>query len=73
MPASKMALPRKIRDLQEAMKTTLLFTAHKWLKMKTMNLWPYAMHMANETMISTPTMLKDKSPQELFSGVDMAQ
>ena len=63
---------RKIRDLQEAMRTSLLNMAHKWPKMITMNLWLYAMCMANEIMISTPTKLKDKSLQELFSRVDVA-
>ena len=43
---------KKIRDLQEAMRTSLFFMAHKWLKMITMNLWPYAMCIANEIMVS---------------------
>ena len=50
----------------------MLYTAHKWPRMITMNVWPYAMCTANEIMISAPTMLKDKSPQDLFSGVGMA-
>ena len=39
--------------------------------MLSIHLWPYAMHMANEIMISTPTKDGDKSPQELFSGVNI--
>ena len=39
--------------------------------MLSIHLWPYAMHTANEIMISTPTNYSDKSLQELFSGVNM--
>ena len=49
----------------------MLFMAHKWPKMIMMNLWPYAMCTANEIMISTPTILQDKTPLELFSGVNI--
>ena len=35
------------------------------------HLWPYAMHTTNEIMISTPTKDGDKSPQELFSGINV--
>ena len=58
-----------IRDLQEATRTSLLFAQHKWLHMLCIHLWPYAIHMANESMISTPAKDGDKSPQELFSGI----
>ena len=49
----------------------MLFTAHKWPKMIMMNLWPYAMCTANEIMISTLTMLQNKTQQELFSRVNI--
>ena len=62
---------KRIRDLQEATRTSLLFALHKWLRMLSLHLWPYAMRTANEIMISTPTKNCDKSPQELFSGVDI--
>ena len=39
--------------------------------MLSIHLWPYAMRMANEIMISTPTKDCDKSLQELFSGVNI--
>ena len=62
---------KRIWDLQEATRTSLLFALHKWPRMLSIHLWPYAMHTANETMISTPTKYGDKSPQELFSGINM--
>ena len=62
---------KKIRDLQEATSNSLLFALHKWLHMLSIHLWPYAMHTANEIMISTPTKDSDKSPQELFSGLNI--
>ena len=62
---------KRIWDLQEATRTSLLFALHKWPCMLSIHLWPYAMHTANETMISTPTKNCDKSPQELFSGVEV--
>ena len=62
---------KRIWDLQEATRTSLLFALHKWLRMLSIHLWPYAMCTANEIMISTPTKDCDKSPQELFSGVNV--
>ena len=39
--------------------------------MLSVHLWPYAMRTANKIMISTPTKHSDKSPQDLFSGVNV--
>ena len=63
---------KKIWDIQEATRTSLLFVLHQWLHMLSIHLWPYAMCMAKEVMISTPTKDSDKSPQELFSGVNVS-
>ena len=62
---------KKIQDLQETTRTSLLFALHKWLHMLSIHLWPYAMHMANKIMISTPTKEGDESPLELFSGINI--
>ena len=62
---------KRIQDLQEATRTSLLLTLHKWLHMLSIHLWPYSMCTANEIMISTPTKYSEKSPQELFSGVNV--
>ena len=58
-------------DLQEATRSSLVFALHKWPCMLSIHLWPYAMRTANKIMISTLTKDCDKSPQELFSGVDV--
>ena len=63
---------KRIRDLQEATHTSLLFAIHKWPKMVSIHLWPYAMHIANKIMISTPTLGKMETPQELFGQVNIA-
>ena len=63
---------KKIWDLQEATRTSLLFALHKWPSMLSIHLWQYAMHMADEIMISTPTKDGDKSPQELFSSINIS-
>ena len=62
---------KRIRDLQEATRTSLLYALHKWPRMLSVHLWPYAMRTANEIMISTPTTYSEKSPQELFSSVNV--
>ena len=63
---------KKIHDLLEAKRTSLLFALHKWPRMLSIHLWPHAMCMANEIMISTPTKDSHKSPQELFSGINIS-
>ena len=62
---------KRIQDLQEATRTSLLYTLHKWPCMLSVNLWPYAMCTVNEIMISMPTKYSDKSPQELFSSINV--
>ena len=39
--------------------------------MLSVHLWPYPMRTANEIMISTPTTYSEKSPQELFSSINV--
>ena len=53
-------------------KNPITFAFHKWLHMLSIHLWPYSMCTANEIMISTPTEDSDKSPQELFSSVNIS-
>ena len=62
---------KRIQDLQEAKINSFLYALHKWPCMLSVHLWPYVIRTANEIMISTPTIYSDKSPQELFSGVNV--
>ena len=59
---------KRIQDLQEATRTSVLYALHKWPCMLSVHLWPYTI---GEIMISTPTKYSDKSPQELFSGINI--
>ena len=63
---------KRIRDLQEQARTMLLFAVHKWPKMLSMALWPYALRMANEVRNATPLDNQNKTPQELFTQVEIA-
>ena len=63
---------KRIQDLQEQARTMLLFAVHKWPKMLSMALWPYALRMANEVRNATPLDNQNKTPQELFTQVEIA-
>ena len=63
---------RRIRDLQERTRTSMLYAMNKWRKMVIINLWPYAMRHANDVANATPRKGQELSPLELFSGVQIA-
>ena len=63
---------RRIRDLQEQTRTSMLYAMSKWKKLILICLWPYAMRHANDVANATPKKGKDCSPLELFSGVKVA-
>ena len=63
---------KRIRDLQEQARTMLLFAVHKWPKMLSMALWPYALRTANEVRNATPMDNQTKTPLELFTQVEIA-
>ena len=60
---------RRIRDLQEQTRTSMLYTMNKWKKMILICLWPYAMRHANDVANSTSRKGEDSSPMEKFTGV----
>ena len=62
---------RRIRDLQEQTRTSMLYAMNKWKKMILICLWPYAMRHANDVANSTPRKGEEKSPVERFSGVSV--
>ena len=63
---------KRIWDLQEQARTMLLFAVHKWPRMLSMALWPYALRTANEVHNETPTENRTKTPMELFAQVAIA-
>jgi hypothetical protein len=58
---------RRIKDLTERSRTSLLHAIHKWPSAVTINLWPYALRYINEVYNATPTLKTRKSPLEAFS------
>ena len=63
---------KRIRDLQEQARMMLLFVVHKWPRMLSMALWPYALRTANEVRNATPMENQTKTPMELFAQVAIA-
>ena len=62
---------RRIRDLQEQTRTSMLYAINKWKQMILICLWPYAMWHANDVANTTPRKGEDQSPLERFSGVNV--
>ena len=60
---------RRIRDLQEQTRTSMLYAMNKRKKMVLICLWPYAMRHANDVANATPRKGQDDSPVEKFTGV----
>ena len=63
---------RRIQDLQEQTRTSMLYAMSKWKKMILICLWPYAMGHANDVANATPKKGEESSPVEKFSGVKVA-
>ena len=47
---------RRIRLLQELTRTQMIHLQHKWNRINTTPLWPYAMRMANDCLNQSPNM-----------------
>jgi hypothetical protein len=60
---------KKIRDLQDNTRTSLLHAMRKWPDVITINLWPYAMRYAMDVNNCVPAKGKEQSPLELLSGI----
>ena len=63
---------RRIQDLQEQTRTSMLYAMSKWKKMILICLWPYAMRHANDVANATPKKGEESSPLEKFYGVKVA-
>jgi hypothetical protein len=59
---------KKIRDLQDAARTSLLHSMRKWPQVITIHLWPYAIRYSNDVGNVTPNKHETLSPIEKFSG-----
>jgi hypothetical protein len=58
---------KRIRDLTERARTSLLHGMNRWPSAVTVNLWPYALRFANDIHNSTPSLKEGKLPLEVFS------
>ena len=62
---------RRIWDLQEQTRTSMLYAMNKWKWMILICLWPYAIRHANDVANVTPRKGEDLSPLEWFTGVNV--
>jgi hypothetical protein len=63
---------KMIRDLQESTRKQLLHAKSRWPKAIELNLWPYALRLANHLRNSLPDRDDATSPIERFSRVQVA-
>jgi hypothetical protein len=59
---------RRIKDLTERSRTSLLHAIHRWPSAITINLWPYVLRYINDVYNATPALKTGKSPLEAFSN-----
>jgi hypothetical protein len=58
---------RRIKDLTERSRTSLLHAVYRWPSAVTINLWPYALRYINDVYNATPAIKTGKSPLEDFT------
>jgi hypothetical protein len=58
---------KRIRDLTERARTSLLHAINQWPSAISLNLWPYALRFANDVHNATPSIKTGRSPLEDFS------
>ena len=64
---------KRIRDLQDMTHTALLHDASaRWPSTMSNCLWPYALQMANDALISSPRRLDGRSAVSVFSRADVS-
>jgi hypothetical protein len=64
---------RKIRDLQDGARASLLHAMKRWPSAITINLWPYAMRYINDVNNYVPRKGECEAPIELFSSTKMSK
>jgi hypothetical protein len=58
---------KRIRDLQDLARTSLIYANRRWPDAVDARLWPYALRHANDTINKTMFPGRDETPLELFS------
>ena len=59
---------KRIGDLTERARTSLLHAMNRWPSAVTIHLWPYALRFANDVYNAAPSLKTGRSPLESFSG-----
>ena len=59
---------KRIRDLTERARTSLLHAMNRWPSAVNVHLWPYALRFANDVYNAAPSIKTGRSPLESFSG-----
>ncbi len=59
---------RRIKDLTERARTSILHAMHRWPSAVTINLWPYALRYINDVYNATPALKSGQTPLERFSS-----
>jgi Reverse transcriptase (RNA-dependent DNA polymerase)/GAG-pre-integrase domain len=62
---------KRIRDLQDLARTSLIHAHRRWPLAVDVRLWPYALRHANHSINHTPFPKQDQTPIELFSKTTM--
>jgi hypothetical protein len=60
---------RRIRDLSDGARTSLLHAKEQWSKAISVHLWPYAVRHRNDIHNSTQKESQKASPMEMFSNM----
>lgn len=62
---------KRIRDIQDLARTSLIYANRRWPQAVDARLWPYALRNANNVINKTVFPTKTKSPIEIFSATDI--
>jgi hypothetical protein len=63
---------RRIRDLSDGARTSLLHANKRWSKAISVHLWPYAVHHRNHVYNSTRKESQKALPVEMFSNMTIS-
>ena len=64
---------RRIRYIQDSVRTMLIHASHRWKTHITTNLWPYAIRLGNQAYNNTPLLVnaQGKTPTQLFTYTEV--
>ena len=63
---------KRIRDLQDLARTMMIHANRRWPEAVSVNLWPYALRMANNVLNATPSKSRTNPPVNAFTGTKVS-